>query len=113
MKTSPSDSLTALRISFLSGIGLICHQLYYTSVNFQCIIAWIMLIPDSSNFDTLINYFSFAAWTFYGATVAALLWMRFSKPDLERPYKVCIVSQAALLINAFITKFLPSRKVQL
>ncbi len=47
-----------------------------------------MLIPDSSNFETLINYFSFAAWTFYGATIAALLWLRFSKPDMERPYKV-------------------------
>ncbi|XP_065065024.1 b(0,+)-type amino acid transporter 1-like isoform X6 [Rhopilema esculentum] len=65
---------------------------------FTCIIAWIMLIPDSSNFDTLINYFSFAAWTFYGATVAALLWLRFSKPDLERPYKVFIGCPVIVLL---------------
>ncbi|XP_057290967.1 b(0,+)-type amino acid transporter 1-like isoform X2 [Hydractinia symbiolongicarpus] len=57
---------------------------------FTCIIAWIMLIPESSNFSTLVNYFNFAAWTFYGGTVAALLWLRIRQPDLERPYKVFI-----------------------
>ena len=47
-----------------------------------------MLIPESSNFATLVNYFNFAAWTFYGATIAALLWLRYTKPDMKRPYKV-------------------------
>ncbi|KAK3701451.1 hypothetical protein QZH41_004060 [Actinostola sp. cb2023] len=54
---------------------------------FNSIIAWIMLLPDSSSFETLINYFSFAAWIFYGSTVAALLWLRYTKPDMKRPYK--------------------------
>ena len=47
-----------------------------------------MLIPESSNFSTLVNYFNFAAWTFYGATIAALLWLRIKEPNLKRPYKV-------------------------
>ncbi|KAK2553180.1 b0 [Acropora cervicornis] len=55
------------------------------------IIAWIMLLPDSSSFETLINYFSFAAWVFYGVTVSALIWLRYKKPQVERPYRVPIV----------------------
>lgn len=47
-----------------------------------------MLLPDSSSFETLINYFSFAAWVFYGGTVASLLWLRYKKPNMNRPYKV-------------------------
>lgn len=55
-----------------------------------------MLVPDSSSFETLINYFSFAAWVFYGVTVSALIWLRYRKPEMKRPYKV---SYAALIIN--------------
>ena len=62
----------------------------------QSIIAWIMLLPDSSSFETLINYFSFAAWVFYGATVSSLIWLRFRKPDMKRPYKVShVIIQSA------------------
>jgi len=67
---------------------------------FTCIIAWIMLIPESSNFSTLVNYFNFAAWTFYGATIAALLWLRYSKPDMKRPYKVFIGIPILVLLCA-------------
>ena len=52
------------------------------------IVAWIMLTPDSSKFETLVNYFSFAAWCFYGSTFFGLLWLRYKKRDLNRPYKV-------------------------
>ena len=47
-----------------------------------------MLIPDASSFYTLVDFFSFAAWVFYGLTFASLLWLRYKKPDLRRPYKV-------------------------
>ena len=63
-----------------------------------------MLIPDSSNFETLINYFSFAAWTFYGATVAALLWLRFRKPLIERPYKVSVASSLLIYMISDVPK---------
>ena len=55
---------------------------------FQSILAWLMLIPDASSFETLINYFSFAAWVFYTATIASLLWLRYKRPEMKRPYKV-------------------------
>lgn len=61
-----------------------------TALVCTCIIAWLMLLPDSSNFITLVNYFNFAAWTFYGATMAALIWLRIRQPERKRPYKVFI-----------------------
>jgi len=58
------------------------------SLILPCIIAWLMLLPNSSNFSTLVNYFGFATWTFHGATFVALLWLRYKKPDMKRPFKV-------------------------
>ena len=47
-----------------------------------------MLIPESTNFSTLVEYFSFTSWIFIGCTVVGLLFMRWSKPNVERPYRV-------------------------
>ena len=47
-----------------------------------------MLIPESSGFSTLIDYFTFASWIFYGATIVGLLYMRIAKPHYKRPFKV-------------------------
>lgn len=35
-----------------------------------------------------MNYFSFAAWLFYGMTIVGLVVMRFTKKNRERPIKV-------------------------
>ena len=70
------------------------------AILFTCILAWIMLIPESSSFEKLVEYFSFAAWTFYGATIAALLWMRYKRPHVKRPYKVFIGIPIVVLICA-------------
>ncbi|XP_030830924.1 b(0,+)-type amino acid transporter 1 isoform X2 [Strongylocentrotus purpuratus] len=61
-----------------------CISLITTST-----IAVLMLIPG--DFDTLINYFSFATWFFYCATVTGLLYWRYKYPDLKRPFKVPII----------------------
>uniref|UniRef100_A0A6P8J3L0 b(0,+)-type amino acid transporter 1 n=1 Tax=Actinia tenebrosa TaxID=6105 RepID=A0A6P8J3L0_ACTTE len=61
------------------------------SIIFMNVIALIMLIPDSAQFSTLVNYFSFAAWLSYFAVFIALLYLRWKRPDLHRPYKVWIV----------------------
>ncbi|XP_057291575.1 b(0,+)-type amino acid transporter 1-like [Hydractinia symbiolongicarpus] len=65
---------------------------------FSCIISCIMIMPESSNFDALITYFNFAAWIFYGATFAALIWLRFKKPEMKRPYKVWIIIPIVMLL---------------
>ncbi|KAM4017173.1 B(0,+)-type amino acid transporter 1 [Anomaloglossus baeobatrachus] len=53
------------------------------------VIGMIYIIPADIN--TLINYFSFAVWIFYGLTIAGLVVMRFTKKDMKRPIKVPIV----------------------
>lgn len=42
----------------------------------------------SSDIYALINYLSFAQWLSVGGSVAALLYLRYSRPDLNRPIKV-------------------------
>ncbi|XP_071792562.1 Y+L amino acid transporter 2-like isoform X1 [Asterias amurensis] len=39
---------------------------------------------------TLINYFNFVLWTSSGALSAGLLYLRWKKPEMSRPYKVFI-----------------------
>ncbi|XP_073515852.1 B(0,+)-type amino acid transporter 1 [Phyllobates terribilis] len=53
------------------------------------IIGMIYIIPADIN--TLINYFSFAVWLFYGLTISGLVVMRFTKKDMKRPIKIPIV----------------------
>lgn len=38
--------------------------------------------------DSLIDFFSFTAWIFYGGAMLALIVMRYTKPNYPRPYKV-------------------------
>lgn len=38
--------------------------------------------------DSLIDFFSFTAWIFYGGAMVALIVMRYTKPNYPRPYKV-------------------------
>ncbi|XP_072013337.1 b(0,+)-type amino acid transporter 1-like [Amphiura filiformis] len=61
----------------------------FVSVILTSSMAILMLLPG--DFDSLVNYFSFAAWVFYGGTVLSLLVLRFTRPDLERPFKVPII----------------------
>ena len=54
----------------------------------QAVISIIMLIPDSSKFGTLVGLFSFASWVFYGSCFCVLLYLRYSRRTMIRPYKV-------------------------
>ena len=47
-----------------------------------------MLIPDSTSFESLLNYFSFFGWLAYGLTISSVLWFRYKRPNDRRPYKV-------------------------
>jgi amino acid transporter len=59
------------------------------AVLFNGILAILMLIPN--DFNSLVNYFSFVSWVFYGATVSALLYFRYKLPDHPRPVKVPLI----------------------
>ncbi len=56
----------------------------------QAVIALLMIIP--ADFDTLVNYLSFTAWTFYAATMVSLLVLRYKRPDVHRPIKVKVTN---------------------
>ncbi|XP_052715931.1 b(0,+)-type amino acid transporter 1-like [Crassostrea angulata] len=65
---------------------------YYTpfpSIIFTIVISLIMIIPG--DISSLVDFFSFSAWLFYGVTVSCLIIFRFTKKDVERPIKVPIV----------------------
>ena len=53
-----------------------------------------------SDFTTLVNYFSFSAWIFYGLTVFSVLFMRFTQPDRLRPIKVPLIIPIIFVIIA-------------
>ncbi|XP_007474838.1 B(0,+)-type amino acid transporter 1 isoform X1 [Monodelphis domestica] len=90
---------TAGRLVYVAGReGHMLKMLSYISVKrltpapaiiFYGIIAILYIIPGDIN--TLINYFSFASWFFYGLTILGLIVMRFTKKDHKRPIKVPIV----------------------
>lgn len=49
---------------------------------------WASLLVLPGNFDTLVDYFGFAVWIFYGLTAIGLMVLRREEPDLPRPYRV-------------------------
>ncbi|XP_072024459.1 b(0,+)-type amino acid transporter 1-like [Amphiura filiformis] len=61
----------------------------FPALVFTTILAILMLLP--SDFETLVNYFSFAAWLFYGGTTATVLILRYKHPDWHRPIKVPLI----------------------
>ncbi|XP_016791111.1 B(0,+)-type amino acid transporter 1 isoform X3 [Pan troglodytes] len=102
---------TAGRLIYVAGReGHMLKVLSYISVRrltpapaiiFYGIIATIYIIPGDIN--SLVNYFSFAAWLFYGLTILGLIVMRFTRKELERPIKVPIVIPVLVtLISVFL-----------
>ncbi|XP_030622258.1 b(0,+)-type amino acid transporter 1 [Chanos chanos] len=72
---------------------------YYTpspALIFNGILGIIYILPADIN--TLINYFSFAQWIFYGLTALVLIVMRFTRKDLHRPVKVPLIIPALVVI---------------
>ncbi|XP_048831187.1 b(0,+)-type amino acid transporter 1 [Brienomyrus brachyistius] len=72
---------------------------------FTTTIALLVLIPG--DFQSIINFFSFTAWFFYGITVSGLLYLKVKKPELPRPYKVPIAIPILVLIAAIFLVLAP------
>uniref|UniRef100_A0A5F9D7C7 Solute carrier family 7 member 9 n=1 Tax=Oryctolagus cuniculus TaxID=9986 RepID=A0A5F9D7C7_RABIT len=102
---------TAGRLVYVAGReGHMLKVLSYISVRrltpapaiiFYGIVATIYIIPGDIN--SLVNYFSFATWLFYGLTILGLIVMRFTRKELERPIKVPIFIP---ILVTFIAAFL-------
>ncbi|XP_006780551.1 b(0,+)-type amino acid transporter 1-like [Neolamprologus brichardi] len=63
---------------------------------FNGVLAIFYIIPADIN--TLINYFSFAQWFFYGLAALALIVMRFTRKDLDRPVKIPVVLAGIIVL---------------
>ncbi|XP_074522493.1 b(0,+)-type amino acid transporter 1 isoform X2 [Halichoeres trimaculatus] len=97
---------TAGRLAYVSGReGHMVKILSYISLRhytpspaliFNGILAICYIIPADIN--TLINYFSFATWGFYGLSALALIVMRYTRKDLHRPVKVPIVIAGLMVL---------------
>ncbi|XP_060557780.1 b(0,+)-type amino acid transporter 1-like [Ruditapes philippinarum] len=75
------------------------------SILFTTTIAIITLIPG--DLSTLIDFYSFSIWLGYGVTILALLVLRYTEPDLKRPYKVPILIPILVLLMSFYLTLSP------
>lgn len=55
-----------------------------------------MLIPESSSFEMLLNYFGFFDSLLCVSSCFSILWLRYKRPEAVRPYKVTVMKQRIL-----------------
>ncbi|XP_049529940.1 b(0,+)-type amino acid transporter 1 isoform X2 [Anopheles darlingi] len=68
---------------------------------FHSLIAGAMVLYGT--IDSLIDFFSFTAWIFYGGAMVALIVMRYTKPNYPRPYKVpLIIPILVMLVSGYL-----------
>lgn len=89
--TSGRLSFAAARENHLPDLLAFIHVSKYTpspALIFNAILSIAYVIPG--NVNSLIDFFSFTAWLFYGLTMLALIKLRFKEPwkDKHRPYRV-------------------------
>ncbi|XP_055635136.1 b(0,+)-type amino acid transporter 1 isoform X1 [Toxorhynchites rutilus septentrionalis] len=63
---------------------------------FHSLIAGAMVLYGT--IDSLIDFFSFTAWIFYGGAMLALIVMRYTKPNYPRPYKVPLIIPILVMV---------------
>nr|CAD7269745.1 unnamed protein product [Timema shepardi] len=89
-----ADYLTSLSAMFIRATTLErvhCEMLVDENTS---LIAVAMVL--SGSIDSLIDFFSFTAWIFYGGAMLALIVMRYTKPNAPRPYKVSVPLRGVL-----------------
>lgn len=106
---------TAGRLAYVAGReGHMVKILSYISLKrytpapaliFNGFLAIIYMIPADIN--TLINYFSFAQWFFYGLTALSLIVMRFTRKELHRPVKVPVILAVITTLVSFYLVLAP------
>uniref|UniRef100_A0A3Q0QPT7 Cystine/glutamate transporter n=1 Tax=Amphilophus citrinellus TaxID=61819 RepID=A0A3Q0QPT7_AMPCI len=55
---------------------------------------------------SLLNFMSFLRWLFIGVVVLGLIYLRYTKPDLPRPFKVPLLFPVVFCITCFFMVFL-------
>ncbi|KAK5916390.1 hypothetical protein CgunFtcFv8_011379 [Champsocephalus gunnari] len=72
---------------------------------FTTVVSLLVLIPG--DFQSIVNFFSFTAWFFYGITLSGLVYLKIKKPELPRPFKVPIILPILVIIVAIFLVLAP------
>jgi basic amino acid/polyamine antiporter, APA family len=72
---------------FFRRVGFVHPQHRTPSVSILALSAWAALLVLSGRYDQLYTYVIFASVILYGMATAAVIVLRFKRPDLQRPYR--------------------------
>lgn len=72
---------------------------------FNALLAFAMIL--GGDIESLIDFFSFTVWIFYGMSMLALLMLRRNEPNLARPYKVPILIPVIVLVVSVFLVVVP------
>ena len=67
---------------------------------------WAMIMVFFGSYDTLTDFYIFAAWIFYGLVAATVFIFRHTRPHIERPYRTIgypVVPAMFILVAAWLT----------
>ncbi|XP_028816667.1 cystine/glutamate transporter isoform X1 [Denticeps clupeoides] len=65
-----------------------------------------LVLLFSGDIYSLLNFMSFLRWLFIGVAVLGLIYMRYTRPELHRPFKVPIFIPAVFSFTCFFMVFL-------
>lgn len=65
-----------------------------------------MLLLFVGDLYSLLNFMSFLRWLFIGIVVLGLIYLRFTKPDLPRPFRVPLFIPVVFCIMCFFMVFM-------
>jgi APA family basic amino acid/polyamine antiporter len=119
--------LTGSRVPYAAARdGLFFHSMAWVNPKYHtpgvCIwvmSGWACLLVLSGKYDDLFNLVIFASWILYGMTAAAVVVLRYKRPDLTRPYRTVgypfvpvlfVVGASILLVKTAIDRPIDSAK---
>ncbi len=96
---------------FFKRVGFVHPQHRTPSVSILALSAWACLLVLSGRYDQLYTYVIFASVILYGMATAAVVVLRFKRPDMPRPYRtigypvvpiVFVLGIASLVISTLL-----------
>jgi len=96
---------------FFKRVGFVHPKHRTPSVSILALSAWACLLVLSGRYDQLYTYVIFASVILYGMATAAVIVLRFKRPDMPRPYRtigypvvpiVFVLGIASLVISTLL-----------